>query len=139
MDGNATLAFKIKKRGACKFRLIVSFDRFENSRLLMRPCMGLWLLGPWDGVHSVDVRVTDTDASSYQARDPASVLKSQEKEKKRKYLAACLEQRLHFTPFLVSTDGLMGREASTFAKCLSAKLTKKWQKPYSQGYGYVNV
>jgi hypothetical protein len=87
----------------------------------------------------VDVRVTDTDANSYKTRDPASVLKSQEKEKKRKYLAACLEQRRHFTPFVVSTDGMLGREASTFAKRLSAKLAEKWQKPYSQVCGYINV
>jgi hypothetical protein len=65
------------------------------------------------------------------------VLKSQEKEKKWKYLEACLEQRHHFTPFVVSTDGMMGREASTFAKCLSAKLAEKWQKyQYSAEYCY---
>jgi hypothetical protein len=34
---------------------------------------------------------------------------------------------------------MMGREASTFAKRLSAKLAEKWQKPYSQVCGYVNV
>jgi hypothetical protein len=74
----------------------------------------------------VDVRVTDTDAALYRAQDPAAILKSQEKEKKRKYLAACLEQRRHFTrPFVVSTDGMMGREASTFDKRLSAKLAEK--------------
>jgi hypothetical protein len=83
--------------------------------------------------------VTDTDAPSYRTRDPASVLKSQEKEKKWKYLEACLEERRHFTPFVVSTDGMMGREANMFAKRLSAKLAKKWQKPYSQVCGYVNT
>ena len=83
--------------------------------------------------------MTDTDAALYRARDPAAILKSQEKEKKRKYLAACLEQRRHFTPFVVSTDGMLGCEASTFAKRLSAKLVEKWQKPYSQVCGYVNV
>jgi hypothetical protein len=60
--------------------------------------------------------VTDTDAPSYRTRNPASVLKSQEKEKKQKDLEACLEQRCHFTPFVVSTDGMIGCEASTFAK-----------------------
>jgi hypothetical protein len=29
-------------------------------------------------------------------------------EKKKKYLQACLEQRRHFTPFVISTDGLIG-------------------------------
>jgi hypothetical protein len=48
----------------------------------------------------LDVRVTDTDAKSYSKRDPAKVLESQEKEKKkRKHLEACLERRRHFTPF----------------------------------------
>jgi hypothetical protein len=63
----------------------------------------------------------------------------QEREKKRKYLGPCLEQRCHFTPFVCSTDGLLGREASTFAKQLAAKLTNKWQKPYSQVCGYVQA
>ena len=31
------------------------------------------------------------------------------------------------------------REASTFAKRLSAKLATKWQKTYSQVCGYVNA
>jgi hypothetical protein len=34
-------------------------------------------------------------------------------EKNKKYLEACLEQRCHFTPFVVSTDGLLGKEAKT--------------------------
>jgi hypothetical protein len=76
----------------------------------------------------VDVQVTDTYANSYQARDPSSVLKLQ--EKKQNYLTACLEQYCHFTPFMVLTDGMMGHEASTFAKHLPAKLAEKWQKPY---------
>jgi hypothetical protein len=54
------------------------------------------------------------------------VIQSQEKEKKKKYLEPCLEQRRHFTPLVVSTDGLLGREASTFAtKRLAQKLAIK--------------
>jgi hypothetical protein len=56
----------------------------------------------------LDVRVTDTDAKSYSKRPPAKVLKSQEREKKRKYLENSLEQRRHFTPFVCSVDGLLG-------------------------------
>jgi hypothetical protein len=48
-------------------------------------------------------------------------------------------QRRHFTPFVVSTDGLLGREASTFAKRLAQKLAIKWQRSYSQVCGYVNA
>ncbi len=59
----------------------------------------------------MDVRVTDTDAKSYRHKDPAKVLITQEKERKGKYLEACLEQRCqqrcHFTAFVCSTDGLL--------------------------------
>ena len=86
------------------------------------------------------LRVTDTDAKSYCKRTPAKVLESQEKEKKRKYLEACLERRRHFTPFVFSVDGLLGREAQTFAKRLAAKLASKWEKSYSQVCaGYINA
>jgi hypothetical protein len=34
---------------------------------------------------------------------------------------------------------MLGREAKTFAKWLSAKLVSKWQRPYSQVCGYVNA
>jgi hypothetical protein len=59
------------------------------------------------------------------------------REKKRKYLKSCLEQRRHFTPFVVSTDGLIGKEAKTFLKKLL--LAEKWEKPYSVVCGYVNA
>ena len=87
----------------------------------------------------IDVRVTDTDAKSNLNKDPAKVLEAHEKEKKRKYLKSCLEQRRHFTPFVVSTDGLIGKEAKTFLKKLSTLLAEKWEKPYSVVCGYVNA
>jgi hypothetical protein len=75
----------------------------ERGDLLVR---GFWARGT-DCV--LDARVTDTDAKSYSKRDPAKVLvESQEKEKKRKYLEACLERRRHFTPFVCSVDGMLG-------------------------------
>jgi hypothetical protein len=87
----------------------------------------------------IDVRVTDTDAKSNLSRDPAKVLETHEKEKKRKYLASCLAQRRHFTPFVVSTDGLLGKEAKCLLKKLSILLSDKWEKPYAVVRGYVNA
>ena len=87
----------------------------------------------------LDVRVTDTDAKSYCKRLPAKVLETHEKEKKRKYLGACLERRRHFTPFVCSVDGLLGREATIFSKRPAAKLAVKWQRTYSEVCGYVNA
>jgi hypothetical protein len=105
----------------------------ERGDLLIR---GFWAKGT-DCI--LDVRVTDTDAKSYCKRPPAKVLATQEKEKKRKYLENCLKQRRHFTPFVVSVDGLLGREAATFSKRLAAKLASKWQRSYSEVCGYVNA
>ena len=46
-----------------------------------------------------DVRITDTDARSHGRKDPQKVIADQEKEKKDKYLKACLERRKDFTPW----------------------------------------
>jgi hypothetical protein len=72
--------------------------------------------------------VTDADAKSYRYCDPAKVIATQEREKKWKYLEPCLEQQSHFTPFVCSTDGLLGHKAETVAKRLAAKLASKWRK-----------
>ena len=77
------------------------------------------------GTLIVDVRATDTDAKSYKSRAPAKVLESQEREKKKKYLEPCLQRRRHFTPFVVSADGMKGKEATAFLKRLFALLAKK--------------
>jgi hypothetical protein len=45
----------------------------------------------------------------------------------------------NFTPFMVSTDGLLGKEAQTLLKKISALLAKKWEKLYSEVCGYVNA
>jgi hypothetical protein len=49
------------------------------------------------------------DAKSNRSKAPDKVLAAQEREKKKKYLEACLEQRRHFSPFVVSTDGLLAQ------------------------------
>jgi hypothetical protein len=73
--------------------------------------------------------------------DPVqSVRDATRKEKKRKCLGACLENRRRFTPFVLSVDGLLGREAKTFAKRLAVmKLAGKWQKPHLQVCGCVKA
>jgi hypothetical protein len=51
----------------------------------------------------IDVRITDLDTKSNISRAPMKVLAAHEREKKkRKYLLEpCLEQRRHFSPFVV--------------------------------------
>jgi hypothetical protein len=67
------------------------------------------------------------------------VLAAHVREKKKKYLEPCLKQRRHFSPFVVSTDGLFGKEAKIVLKSLALMLTEKWGKPYSEVCGYVNA
>ena len=58
----------------------------------------------------LDVRITNFDAPSNIHWKPDAVLLSHEREKK-KYLQACPDQCCHFSPFVVSCDGVLGNEA----------------------------
>jgi hypothetical protein len=44
------------------------------------------------------------------------------------------KQRHQFTPFLVSTNGLLGKEAKTLLKKLSSVLAEKWEKSYAEAH-----
>ncbi len=54
------------------------------------------------------MRITDTDARSYQKKEFAKVLEQHEKEKKDKYLQNCLEMRIF--PSDLVCDLLLFRE-----------------------------
>ena len=105
----------------------------DRGDLLIR---GLWERGT-DCI--LDIRVTDTDAKSNRSKNPMKVLAQHEHEKKKKYLEPCLKQRRHFTPFVVSTDGLIGKEGKATLQRLSTRLAEKWGKAYSQVCGFVNA
>ena len=51
-----------------------------------------------DSIH--DMGVMNTDAPSYLSKNSKKYLYTDDKEKKRKYLNACLKQRRYFTPFV---------------------------------------
>ena len=84
-----------------------------------------------------DIRITDLEADYQRGTSAKKVLARHEKEKKKKYLQACLSRRRHFTPLVYSVDGMCGREAIAFRKHLAAKLAEKWKCPYSEVCGYV--
>ncbi len=86
-----------------------------------------------------DFRVVNTDAQSYVSRSVAAVLESTAKAKKAKHRQACVERRADFTPFICSTDGVVHREGEHFLKRLAARLSGKWQKPYSEVMTFVRV
>ena len=86
-----------------------------------------------------DIRVTDTDASSYGDQTPMAILKRAEAQKKEKYLKACEERRALFTPLCVTVDGMLGLEASRFLKQLSEQLAYKWERSYSTIMSWVRT
>ena len=82
-------------------------------------------------------KIINCDAPSRHRSTSEKVLSDNEKRKKKKYLQACLDQRMHFTPLVFSTDGMMGRETKAFLKRLSHHLTARWRRP--KVVSYINV
>jgi hypothetical protein len=59
------------------------------------------------------------------------------KKKKKKYLQPCLDQWCHFTPFVVSVDGLVGNDAMTVIKTLTEDQAQNTDKLYSHLCGFL--
>ena len=78
-----------------------------------------------------------TDATSYYSKTPNKLLETAEKDKKKKYLDACLKKLQQFTPFVISVYGLLGVQVWETLNRISSQLTTKWKEPYSRTYGYV--
>ena len=83
-----------------------------------------------------DVRVVDSDASSYVQRDVNAVLSSIEHFKKQKYSQAAECVHASFTPFVVTADGALGK---AFMRLLSEKIAATWHKSNSEVMGYVRA
>ncbi len=62
-----------------------------------------------------------------------------EKRKKKKYLKSCTEQRRHFTPFAVSADGMLGKEAKALIRCLASRIAEKYNQTYSHVCGVLRA
>jgi len=48
------------------------------------------------------------------------------------------KRRRHFTPFIATTDGMLGKEAKNFVAKLVDRLGGKWMSPYSQVMAHRN-
>ena len=83
------------------------------------------------------MHVMNTGALSQQNKSPENCPLTEEKEKKREYLEACLQQHCHFSPFVISVHGLLVVEAGVTLKQISRTITTKWKHPYSRVCGYV--
>ena len=95
---------------------------------------GLWERGIDE---LIDVQIVNTDSVAHRDRTSEAVLKTAERSKKKKDLAHCQQQRRHFTPFIVSTDRLLGDEANAVVKRLATVLSQKWETAYSRVCGWL--
>ena len=78
--------------------------------------------------------------SPYWHRSVQAVLQaSVEEEKEKKYLDPAEARRASFTPFVVSVDGVMGREASSVCSRISEVLSIRMQRPYSHIMGWLRA
>ena len=69
----------------------------------------------------------------------AAVLRTQEKVKELKHKTACEATRRDFVPFIVSTDGCLGEAAQASLRRLGRRLAEKWQRAYSQVFGFIKA
>ena len=74
-----------------------------------------------------------------QTYDPVNVLEYHNKNKKIKYLDLFFKQQQHFTPFYVSTNGMLGRKDTTLARIMELNFSHKWKRPYSNVCGNLNA
>ena len=72
--------------------------------------LGIWEIWQPQTEALFDIRVVDTDALPYVKRTVEAVLQTAEQEKK-KFLEAVQTRCETFSPFVVSVDGVLGREA----------------------------
>ena len=76
---------------------------------------------------------------SYANRPVTAVLDSLAKSKKAKHRQSCWERRADFTPFTVSTDGVIQRVGNHFLKRLASRLSEKWSEQYSETMNFVRT
>ena len=93
----------------------------EKGGLLIRD---LWM----QGMDSIcDMRVVNTDSVFYQSKTPEKCLETYEREEKKKYLRACLNERRDFIPSVASVYRLLRVEAEVTLKRIAIRLAQKWQ------------
>ena len=70
---------------------------------------------------------------------PKKSLERQEKEEKKKYCKPCENQCRHFTPFVISTDGIFGFAVRAFLKRLANLFIDEREKPYAIVRVFINA
>lgn len=85
----------------------------------------------------IDVRITNLEAKSHRGKKPQNVLENKEREKKQKYSESCKNQNRDFSPFLVSDNVMLVKEAREILRRLAESIENKWDSPFSHVLGFV--
>ena len=86
----------------------------------------------------IDVKLDNADVASYIFEPMAELLAWWEKTKKDKYGKHCRNQQKHFSPFVLSVDGILGRKALFVLANLSGLMSAKMDEPISHVQGCIN-
>ncbi len=97
---------------------------------------GLWARGT---KCIIDVVVPHAEAASNLNKTPEAVVLSAQLKKKREYGGLCKARRMHFTPFAVTTSGLLAPEAKALLNRFARVLADKWEQPLSVTTNYVGT
>ena len=73
----------------------------------------------------IDVKLDDTDSYSYEYEPMTALLARWETIKKEKHGKHCHDQRKHFSPFVLSVERILGREALFMLLQLSLLMVDK--------------
>ena len=79
----------------------------------------------------IDVKIGDADTDTYNYYPTTLLLARWEKIKKNKHGKHCHDQQKHFSPFVLSVDGMIGREAVIVHSQSSRVMAKKRKEPPS--------
>ena len=85
-----------------------------------------------------DIKLGDTDADTYKYNPMTSLLVRWEKIKKDKHGKHCHDQRNVFSPFVLSVDGILGRENLVVISQPIIVMAEKRGEPLLQVQEWVN-
>ena len=101
-----------------------------------------WLLGQWHRLYHQHSNYYKhrCKVQHFQGSNEGWLVEAHKKEKKnkkKKYLQPCLNQHQYFTPFIMSNNGLIRKEAKVLLQKLSSAIAKETGKSYPKVCGFI--
>ena len=87
----------------------------------------------------IDVRMVYPDAAAHYTKPTTKLLEPQEQDKNKKHKEAARRKGREFIPFVVTTDGAIGKEGRGLLSKIGDRLADKWKKDRSIVMGYIRT